>query len=66
MVQPPDTVTGVTINSSPGLAYTVYAYLSAQPVEKWVSTLTGIFVLLQIIFLLRDRFKRNRDRKSKK
>lgn len=66
MVQPPDTITGVTINSSPGIAYTVYAYLSAQPVEKWVSFLTGVFVALQIFFFIKDRIAKKRERKPKK
>lgn len=46
--------------SSPGLIYTVVAWFANVPIEKWVSAATLILVILQIIFLIRDRFKKRR------
>lgn len=66
MVQQPDTIAGVAVNSTPGLIYTIYAFLSAQPIEKWVSVATLIFVVLQTIFMVRDRMKKRRERNPSK
>lgn len=66
VLQQPETIGGVAASSSPGVVYTVYAYLAAQPIEKWVSTATFILIALQIFFLLKDQMKKRRERKQAK
>lgn len=56
----PQTFADVAKVSSPGLAYTAWTWLLNLPVEKWASFATFVLVVLQIIFLLRDRLKKRR------
>lgn len=55
-----DTPGGIALKSSPGLIYAMLAYIFQQPIEKWVSAITLIFVTLQMIFFLFDRMKKRR------
>jgi len=65
MTQQPDSASSVLAQASPGLAFTVANWVLDIPVEKWVSVATLIFVVLQIIFLLRDRLKKRKARRAK-
>lgn len=57
---------GVIAQSAPGIAFTVVNWLLDIPVEKWVSVVTLIFVSLQVIFLVRDRFKKRKVSRQKR
>jgi hypothetical protein len=59
-----DSAAGVAATSSPGLAYAAWVYLIGLPIEKWVSFVTGLFVVLQIVFLLVDRLKKRRGKRG--
>jgi hypothetical protein len=64
MLHNTDTAAGVAATSLPGLAYSAWVYLIGLPVEKWVSGLTGIFIAMQMIFLLVDRMKKRRGKRG--
>lgn len=65
MTQQPDSATGVLAQASPGIAFTLVNWMLDIPVEKWVSVATLIFVVLQIVFLVRDRMKKRKSRRAK-
>ena len=65
MIQQPDTVIGVAATSLPGIIYSIWVVIIAAPIEKWVSTATLIFIVLQIFFLIRDRFRKHLARAKK-
>lgn len=62
MLHNTDSAAGVAATSTPGLLYAGWVYLIGLPVEKWVSGLTGIFVVMQMVFLLVDRMKKRGKR----
>lgn len=62
MLQQPGNASSAIAQASPGIAFTIVNSLLDIPIEKWVSVVTFIFVVLQIIFLIRDRFKRRKAR----
>lgn len=62
MLHNTDSATGVAATSAPGLLYAAWVYLIGLPVEKWVSAATGLFILLQTIVLLRDKFCKRGDK----
>lgn len=66
MLHNTDSAAGVAATSLPGLLYAAWVYLIGLPVEKWVSGLTGIFVAMQMVFLMIDRLKKNRGKRGSK
>lgn len=56
----PQNLADVAKASSPGIVYSAAAWLVNIPIEKWVSAATLILVVLQIVFLIRDRIKKRR------
>lgn len=60
----PQTVAGVAAATSPGWLYTFWTQLLSMPVEKWVSIAALVLTVLQIIFLVRDRFKKRRSNRK--
>ncbi len=62
MLHNTDSAAGVAATSTPGLIYLAWVYLTSLPVEKWASSLTVVFVLLQTFFLLRDKLKKHGKR----
>lgn len=62
MLHNTDSAAGVAATSTPGLLYATWVYLIGLPVEKWVSTVTLLFIVLQMVFLLRDKLGKRGDK----
>jgi hypothetical protein len=41
--------------ASPPVAVTAWHYIFDMPIEKWVAVATFVYVVLQIVVILRDR-----------
>lgn len=64
MLHNTDSLPGVAATSAPGLFYALLVALFDKPVSWWASVAALVFTLLQIFFLLRDRFKKRRKRRA--
>jgi hypothetical protein len=59
-------ITGAVVRMSPPAAVAAWNYVLGMPIEKWVSVATLIYILLQAYFLLKDRLRKRRERRSER
>jgi len=51
-------VTQIALKTSPPALVTMWHYVLGLPVEKWVAVATLIYVVVQTVVLVRDKFFR--------
>lgn len=58
-------ITMASVKAAPPVAVTFTEFILGIPLADWVQFATLVYVALQIFIIVRDQFKKRRDRRSK-